>query len=392
MPLLSVCRCLILLIGDPQSYTISCVTRKNVAFLSMAAAGAAVVCVALLIAVGSGRAAPVAAPDPPVRVIVDTDAGADDLIAIAFLLSRRDVRVAGITVANGVAHVQRGAQNILRVLALAGHPEIPVYAGRERPLSGSAEFPAAWRESADTLPGVTLPQPRARLQTEIAARFLARRFMDPGQRVRVLALGPLTNIADALDLLGVSAKGASAMVIMGGALGVPGNLSDGGPPPNGNTTAEWNMFVDPVAAARVLSFHWNAAASASSRNSRAIPIRLVALDATSQVPIDSAFLGRVEREARTPLGRMVAQVLATNRDLIAQGGYFAWDPLAAVALVQPEILRTRCVAVGVVEEPHDAGRTVELGGRPPNACVAVGADAPAFYRIFLDALETRAPR
>ena len=81
-----------------------------------------------------------------------------------------------ITVVNGVAHVKPGAQNILRLLALAGHSEIPVYAGRERPLSGSAEFPAAWREAADTLPGVTLPRAAGVPQSEPAAQFLAKRF------------------------------------------------------------------------------------------------------------------------------------------------------------------------------------------------------------------------
>jgi inosine-uridine nucleoside N-ribohydrolase len=345
------------------------------------------------------REALVVRPDPAVHVIVDTDAGADDLMAIAFLLSRGDVRMEAITVVNGVAHVKPGAEIILRLLALAGHSEIPVYAGRERPLNGSAEFPAAWREAADTLPGVTLPRAAGVLQGEPAAQFLAKRFADTidrvrGHKVRLLALGPLTNIAEALDLAVTLPKSVSEMVIMGGAIGVPGNLSDGGPPPNGNTTAEWNMFVDPAAAARVFG-GWNAAASTSTKKVPATEIRLVPLDATNKVPIDSAFLARIEREARTPLARFVAQVLGTNHSLIAQGGYFAWDPLAAVAAVHPEILRTRCLAIGVAQEPHEAGRTIELQGelprRAPNACVAVGADAQAFNRIFLGALETGTP-
>jgi pyrimidine-specific ribonucleoside hydrolase len=334
------------------------------------------------------------------------------LMAIAFLLSRGDVRMEAITVVNGVAHVKPGAEIILRLLALAGHSEIPVYAGRERPLTGSAEFPAAWREAADTLPGVTLPRAAGVLQSEPAAQFLAKRFADTldrvrahrvrGHRVRLLALGPLTNIAEALDLAATPPKNVSEMVIMGGAIGVPGNLSDGGPPPNGNTTAEWNMFVDPVAAARVFG-GWNPDASTSTKKVAATEIRLVPLDATNKVPIDSAFLARIEREARTPLARFVGQVLGTNQSLIAQGAYFAWDPLAAVALVHPEILRTRCLAIGVAQEPPEAGRIIDLQGelqgelhgelprQAPNACVAVSADAQAFYRIFLGALETGTP-
>ena len=339
------------LLAAAHSYNICDVTNKNAAVIATAGVTGILLLATMPFAADLRREASVVPPDPAVHVIVDTDAGADDLMAIAFLLSRGDVRVEAITVVNGVAHVKPGAQNILRLLALAGHSEIPVYAGRERPLTGSAEFPAAWREAADTLPGVTLPRAAGALQSEPAAQFLAKRFADTlhsvrahrvrGQRVRLLALGPLTNIASALDLTATPPKGVSEMVVMGGAIGVPGNLSDGGPPPNGNTTAEWNMFVDPVAAARVFGGSWNAAASTSVKKVPAPEIRLVPLDATNQVPIDSAFLARIEREARTPLARFVAQVLGTNRSLIAQRAYFAWDPLAAVALVHPEILRTR---------------------------------------------------
>jgi inosine-uridine nucleoside N-ribohydrolase len=377
------------------------VNNKDAAVIATAGVPALLLLATMVLAEDLRREALVVRPDPAVHVIVDTDAGADDLMAIAFLLSRGDLRVEAITVVNGVAHVKPGAQNILRLLALAGHSEIPVYAGRERPLTGSAEFPAAWREAADTLPGVTLPRAAGVLQSEPAAQFLAKRFADiidrmRGHKVRLLALGPLTNIAEALDLAATPPKSVSEMVIMGGAIGVPGNLSDGGPPPNGNTTAEWNMFVDPAAAARVFG-GWNAAVSI--KKVPAPEIRLVPLDATNKVPIDSAFLARIEREARTPLARFVAQVLGTNRSLIAQGAYFAWDPLAAVALVHPEILRTRCLTIGVAQEPHEAGRIIDLQGelhgelprQAPNACVAVGADAQAFYRIFLGALETGAP-
>src|SRR5215467_7764577 len=89
-------------------------------------------------------------------VIIDTDAGSDDLMAIAFLLSRGDIRVEGITIVNGMAHVQAGGRNVLRLLELAGRRDIPVFLGRETPLSGNAEFPAAWRKASDDLPGVTL--------------------------------------------------------------------------------------------------------------------------------------------------------------------------------------------------------------------------------------------
>jgi len=91
-------------------------------------------------------------------VIIDTDAGSDDLMAISFLLSRPDIRVEAITIVNGMAHVPAGGRNVLRLLALAGRHEIRVYLGRETPLSGNAEFPAEWRRNSDDLPGVTQTQ------------------------------------------------------------------------------------------------------------------------------------------------------------------------------------------------------------------------------------------
>jgi len=78
-------------------------------------------------------------------VIIDTDAGSDDLMAIAFLLARHDLTIQAITVANGLAHVRPGARNMARLLELAGRRDIPVYVGRSEPLEGHAEFPAGWR-------------------------------------------------------------------------------------------------------------------------------------------------------------------------------------------------------------------------------------------------------
>ena len=91
------------------------------------------------------------------RVIIDTDAGSDDLMAIAFLLSRKDVKIEAITVVDGLAHVRAGAANVLRLLQLAGATAVPVYAGSEQPLERTAPFPAEWRKTSDTLPGVKLP-------------------------------------------------------------------------------------------------------------------------------------------------------------------------------------------------------------------------------------------
>ena len=157
---------------------------------------------------------------------------------------------------------------------------------------------------------------------------------------------------------------------MGGAIHVPGNLGDGGAFKTSNQTAEWNIFVDPLAARIVFR--------------SGVHIRLVPLDATNQVPIDVAFLREFESASRSPLGRFAAQVLETDRQAIEGKFFYAWDPLAAVALLHPGVLKTRSLDIDIRQDAPEEGRTAVIPERA-NADVALDADAAAFRRIFLKA-------
>jgi pyrimidine-specific ribonucleoside hydrolase len=306
-------------------------------------------------------------------VIVDTDAGSDDLMALSFLLSRPDVRLEAVCIANGLAHVEPGGRNVLRLLALAGRGDVPVYLGRPAPLAGDNEFPAEWRRDADEMRTVSLPDAARSPQRQPAAAFLARR-LSAAAPVRILALGPLTNLAEAFQRNPAAPRGISDLVIMGGALRVPGNLGDGGEFQTGNTAAEWNIFVDPQAAAQVFA--------------SGAPIRVVPLDATNRVPIDTAFLNSVERAARTPLARVVAEVLAGEKEHIERHMFYAWDPLAAVALVDPRMAKFLPVHITVRTRGREEGRTVS-GPGVPNARAALDAGAAEFERVFLGAFGIR---
>jgi pyrimidine-specific ribonucleoside hydrolase len=310
----------------------------------------------------------VSAGQPP--VIVDTDVGSDDLMAIAYLLSRPDIRIEAISVVHGLAHVPRGSRNILRLLELAGAGAIPVFGGADRPQSTAAEFPPEWRRKSDELPGVRLPSTSRGVESAHAVNFLAGRFRPKGAPFRILALGPLTNIAAALRKTNGSFGSLSSVVMMGGAVSVPGNLGDGGVFKTDNTTAEWNVFADPAAAAEVFA--------------AGLPVTLVPLDATNTVPMGVEFVSQVKR-AGTPLARFVGQVLTGERELLEQGFYYAWDPLAAVILTNPEVARFRQMRIEIVRTPPEEGRTRPVAG-PANARVAVSADRQAFARLFTRAL------
>lgn len=305
-----------------------------------------------------------------VPVIVDTDAGVDDLMAIAFLLSRSDIQIEAITVANGLAHVDAGALNIRRLLELSGRAGIPVYRGSGSPMRGDAAFPEEWRRTSDDLPGVDLPRVAGQATDLGAVNFYVHRLSDRNRPVRILALGPLTNLGEALQRSPEIAGTIQELVIMGGAVRARGNLDDGGYFKTDNKTAEWNMFIDPVAARIVFG--------------AGISIEMIGLDATNKVHIDLAFLNQLQGSAKSALGRFVAQVLGSERDLVTQGFYYAWDPLAAVALVDPRVVAFTPLHIEIRQNPPEAGRTAETPGQP-NARVALDANGTTFRAVFLHA-------
>lgn len=308
----------------------------------------------------------------PPSIIVDTDAGSDDLLAISFLLSHPGVHMDAITVSNGLAHVDAGARNLARLVEVSGRTNLPVFAGRPTPLKGNAEFPREWRRIADELPGVALPTASRPPAQKSAADYLIEHLKDRKHRVRILALGPLTNLAEALQREPSVARSIQEIAIMGGAIQVPGNLGDGGAFQTPNKSAEWNIFVDPLAARIVFG----------SR----IPILLIPLDATNKVPIDLRFLREFKAQAHSPLGRVAAQVLEADREVIQGGFFYAWDPLAAVALLHPEVIQSRRLHIDILQDAPEEGRTAQTPGST-NARVALDADAARFRKIFLQAFD-----
>ena len=302
-------------------------------------------------------------PSPP--IIFDTDAGPDDVMALAYLLTRDDVEIEAITISWGLAHGEQGAINLSKVVALGGKGDIPVYAGQAGPLRGVRAFPEAWRRVADELPGVDLPPTFRPPETQSAADFLAERLRHPTRPVRILALGALTNLA-ALPSL----EAVEEIVMMGGAFDVPGNVFSTGEFVSPTDSAEWNIFVDPLAAQRVFD--------------RGVPLLVVPLDATNEVPIDAAFIDQFHTIEANGLGRMVGQVLESIRVYAEEGVYFAWDPLAAVALVEPGVLHTVAHPVAVDQDFPDAG-TTRKADTGPLARVAYDADAATFQRLFMEA-------
>lgn len=290
-----------------------------------------------------------------VPVLVDCDTGIDDAMALLYLLAKPGFEIVGITSVFGNNTAARCAHNTLRVLDLAGCGDIPVAIGAECPLVGDVTYLATHVHGSDGLGDAGLSDVvdsslDARTAVELIDEMSSRHL---GQ-LRILALGPLTNLACALDQIGGLADRVADVVIMGGAADAPGNQTP---------AAEANIVHDPEAAQAVLTAAWETV--------------LVPLDVTMHEVVTGDHMERL-RTAASPIARFVAAITdfyigryGTNTYGVAQSP--CHDALAAGVLtgdVVPSVFPQIDVAVDCTDGP----------GRGATIC-----DTRARYRGFDEA-------
>lgn len=283
---------------------------------------------------------------PP--ILIDTDVAPDDLVAIAFLVATPRVSIEAITVSGtGEAHCDGGVDVVLRLLERLEAPEIDVACGRETPIAGDHSFPDAWRAGVDDGSGLAPPPTSRRPYAGDAVQLIAE-TADRVDGLRVLTLGPMTNLAEALTSEPTLGTRLESVYAMGGALYVPGNVKFGGPPDN--EVAEWNVYVDPTSVQTVID--------------AGLTVRLISLDGTNQVPVTKAFAERVQAEATSPGAMVLAELFAAN-PFMTDGTYYLWDPLAA-ALAAGYPLGSFSAARADVEEAEgpEVGFTRPVDGTP----------------------------
>lgn len=325
---------------------------------------------------GCGGSSPT--PDPgliqiqtPRPVIYDTDMAHEDMFSALFLLSHPNVEVQAITVTGtGEAHCGPGVENALGLVALSGHEDIPVACGRETPLAGDHAFPAEWRQGADEAYGV--PIPAGGMASSLTAPDLIIEILRSSDKpLTIVAVGPLTNIAEAIQKEPGIVSDIKEIYIMGGAVNVEGNVGNSGVGID-NKYAEWNIYIDPVAADVVFN--------------SGIPIILIPLDATKDVPVTRNFYRAPGNNLNSPSANLVYEMLTANLDFVDSSGFQFWDSLTAAVFTDPGIATFEEMELTVVkEEGPESGRT---GPNPSGARikVAVGADRSRFEQVFLTIL------
>lgn len=305
-----------------------------------------------------------------VAVIIDTDPGIDDALAIALAFASPEVDVLGITSVGGNTGIEHTTDNAVRLLHLLERDDVPVAAGAATPLVRADSHPDPSTHGADGFGGVVLePAPRGADQRSAVA-LMVDLIEASAEPVTLVAIGPLTNVAVLSAAHPATFAKLERIVIMGGGARVLGNVTP---------TAEFNIWFDPEAAARVFS--------------AGVPITMVGLDVTTQAvtaPDDWLPLRGGGALSRAVLG-MVDFYTDYHRKQYGTSDTAQHDSLAVAAVIQPGLVRLQDCFVDVeCAGTLTRGMTVadleSVVAREANASVAVDVDAAAFTTLLVSRL------
>jgi inosine-uridine nucleoside N-ribohydrolase len=261
---------------------------------------------------------PAAASDRgPSRVIIDTDPGVDDALALLLAMRSPELKIEAITPVAGNVPLDLTLPNALRMVEIAGRTDIPVAAGAKGPLLRRL-VTAAYVHGENGLGGAVFPEPKMKPVTQSAAELICQMVRKYPSEITLITIGPLTNVATALNSDSELATMVRGLVMMGGSLS-GGNITP---------AAEFNVYVDPEAARIVFQ--------------SGIPITMVGLDVTRKTSLTDAHLHQLEA-GQNPISKAAAKIAHNAIEHNRQQGFLAGpnmhDSLAVAAFLDPSILR-----------------------------------------------------
>ena len=308
----------------------------------------------------------------PRKIIIDTDPGQDDAVAILLALaSPDDLEVLGITAVAGNVPLPLTQKNARIVCELAGKPETLVFAGCDAPIARKL-VTAEHVHGKTGLDGPTLPDPTMPLQDQHAVDFIIETLQAEEEgTVTLCPLGPLTNIAVALKRAPDIAERIQEIVLMGGAYFEVGNITP---------AAEFNIYVDPEAAKKVFAC--------------GAPITVMPLDVTHKALV-TAERNNAFRALGTPVGVAVAEMTdffeRFDKEKYGSAGEPLHDPCVTAYLIKPELFTGRHINVEI-----ETGSDLTLGmtvadwwgvtDRAPNATFMGDIDADGFFALLTERL------
>jgi purine nucleosidase len=303
---------------------------------------------------------------PVRRVAIDTDPGVDDAVAILLALASPELEVVALTTVVGNVALAQTTLNARRLLDLAGRRDVAVAAGCADPLAGPSGYEGEVH-GRDGLGDLVWPDPQTPLADEHAADALWR--LAQAGPLTIVAIGPLTNLAVLLERHPEAASVVERVVIMGGA-SFEGNVTP---------AAEFNIWVDPEAAARVFAAEW--------------PITVMPLDLTHQATLHDGDLAALRAQG-TEVGRRVADMLepyaAFHESWYGSRDVIMHDAMAVLELIDPDAIEKRGVRVSVeTSGEHSRGATwFDRRSEHADSPVRVGVrvDNDRFVTLLLERL------
>lgn len=317
---------------------------------------------------------PVNLPTPdisgPIPIIVDDDGSPDGMIALMYFLQNPLFDVQAVTISYGEAHPSIFAPQVARMLAAFGRPDIPVGYGNDSPIEGSNSSPEPWRQASDGFWDQQVPEAANASEQVPAVELIIKTINESEQPVTVFVSGGHTNLAEALDFDPEIADNIRDVYIMGGSVYKPGNIHSDFPD-NLNETAEWNIWVDPQAASEVFN--------------SGLPLHLVPLDATSQVPWSKKDLKEWDRGSDE--GKLAGDLVQWMFDAWSVDSVYIWDLVAAVQTTLPDVCPETPMGLEVVTTPGlDQGRT-QVVNRTPNVLVCLNPDPDQVKGLVISVFE-----
>ena len=295
-----------------------------------------------------------------IKTVIDTDPGTDDAIALMMALNSPDLDIQGLTTTGGNASVAHTTRNALRLVSAFGRPQLPISMGASRPVRGKFQYGYYYHGKGGMT--IRLPNTDAKPRQLRAPEYLMSIGYSFPNELVIFALGPLTNIARALRREPRMKEWIKEIVVMGGAVEVPGNVTP---------YAEFNIYNDPLAAHEVFSTE--------------IPITLVGLDVCNQVLVTRNDVGWPYGSSTSErlMANMLSRWFETHPD---HDSYNLCDPVAILAGLHPDLFGFRQASVTVeVEDQERLGQTRAVYGAG-NVKVATEIDGERAMRVVRDLL------
>jgi len=317
----------------------------------------------------------------PKRVIIDTDPGIDDALALLLALQSPELEIVAITTVSGNVPVDSATRNIFTVLSLVPSIEKPPVArGASRPLKKDPFFATHFHGDdglgelhrfCDASGNPRYASPATTLSDGDAVHEILHQLSINSEPITVISLGPLTNIASAIEKDRVTMKKIDRIVLMGGAVGVPGNMTP---------VAEFNIYFDPHAASVVFN--------------SGIPLTVVGLDVTHQVRLTKDMVTKALASRQTVVNQFIydctEKLFAFVEEHEGEESFPLHDPLAVGVVIDPSFVTTEAMHVEIETNWEftegmmvaDQRPIKPMWKKPPNTDVSVNVDASRFLSFF----------